>query len=108
MAAKIKLMFSIALSLFILMNAIGNTSFFLSLLKGISPKRQKQIVLREHLISLGVIILFYYVGSFLLNFLNVTQDILQTSGGIVLFLLSLKMLFPPPEEEKQQTNQEFK
>lgn len=108
MYIKVKMLFSLALSLFILMNAIGNTSFFLSLLKGIPSKRQKQIVLRELLISLLVIILFYYLGALLLRFLNITQDILQISGGIILFLLSLKMLFPAPQEEKQQTESEFK
>jgi len=108
MLENIKSIFTISLSLFILMNAFGNTSLFLNLLKRISRQRQKQIVLRELLIALGLIILFDFIGSALLNFLNITQDIVGIAGGIVLFLLSLRMLFPPPEKEKTQTEAEFK
>lgn len=99
----IKTLLSLSLSLFIVMNAFGNTSFFLSLLKGIPRKRQKQIVIRELLISLFIIILFNYIGVYLLRFLNVTQDIVQIAGGVILFLLSLKMLFPQ-EKEKQEAD----
>jgi multiple antibiotic resistance protein len=105
---QLKTFFSLALSLFILMNAIGNTTLFLSVLKGIPPKRQKQIVLRELIIALVVIILFNYIGAALLKFLNVTQEILQVAGGIILFLLSLKMLFPSPEQEIKDLEREFK
>ena len=108
MLATVKTIFTISLSLFILMNAFGNTSLFLNLLKGISLKRQKQIVLRELLIALGLIIVFNFIGAALLNFLNITQDIVGIAGGVVLFLLSLRMLFPPPEHEKLQTEAEFK
>ncbi len=108
MLGQLKVLISLSLSLFILMNAFGNTSFFLSLLKGIPLKRQKQIVLRELLIALFVIILFNFIGAFLLNFLNITQDILRIAGGVILFLLSLKMLFPAPQKEKQETELEFK
>lgn len=101
MATLIKTLFSLSLSLFIVMNAFGNTSFFLSLLKGIPQKRQKQIVIRELLIALFIIIVFNYIGVYLLRFLNVTQDIVQIAGGVILFLLSLKMLFPP-EKQKQE------
>jgi len=107
MVSQIKILLSISLSLFILMNAIGNTSLFLSLLKGIPKKRQKQIVLRELLIALFVIILFNYIGSLLLNFLNITQDIVQIAGGVILFILSLKMLFPVPKKEKQEVQIEL-
>lgn len=108
MFEHIKNLFSLALSFFILMNAIGNTSFFVSLLKGIPEKRQKQIIFRELIIALIVIILFNYIGAFLLSFLNITLDILQIAGGVILFLLSLKMLFPTPQKEKKEEEIELK
>ncbi len=95
MIANLRSMFSVALSIFIVMNAIGSASIFLFFLKGIPVKRQKQIVFRELLIALFIIILFYFIGNVLLNFLNITENIVQISGGVILFLLSLKMLFPP-------------
>ncbi|NGX32987.1 MAG: hypothetical protein K1060chlam4_01046, partial [Candidatus Anoxychlamydiales bacterium] len=72
---------------------------------GIPRKRQKQIVFRELLIALFIIIVFNYIGVWLLKFLNVTQEIVQIAGGVILFLLSLKMLFP---KEKKEIEAELK
>jgi len=105
MAHQIQLLFSLSLSIFIVLNAFGNIPLFLSLLKGIPKKRQKQIVIRELLIALFIIVLFNYIGVWLLKFLNVTQEIVQIAGGVVLFLLSLKMLFP---SEKKEIEKELK
>ncbi|NGX56260.1 MAG: hypothetical protein K1060chlam5_00498 [Candidatus Anoxychlamydiales bacterium] len=95
-------MFSTALSIFIVMNSFGNISLFLSLLKGIPAKRKKQIVLRELLIAFFVIIVFNFIGGIFLSFLHITQDSVQIAGGVVLFLLSLKMLFPPEKKEEEK------
>ncbi|NGX48944.1 MAG: hypothetical protein K940chlam5_00539 [Candidatus Anoxychlamydiales bacterium] len=105
MAHQIQLLLSLSLSLFIVLNAFGNIPLFLSLLKGIPRKRQKQIVFRELLIALFIIIVFNYIGVWLLKFLNVTQEIVQIAGGVILFLLSLKMLFP---KEKKEIEAELK
>lgn len=105
MAHQLQTLFSLSLSLFIVLNAFGNIPLFLSLLKGIPRKRQKQIVFRELLIALFIIILFNYIGVWLLKFLNVTQEIVQIAGGVILFLLSLKMLFP---KEKTKIEEELK
>ncbi|NGX44577.1 MAG: hypothetical protein KR126chlam5_01084 [Candidatus Anoxychlamydiales bacterium] len=105
MAHQIQLLLSLSLSLFIVLNAFGNIPLFLSLLKGIPRKRQKQIVFRELLIALFIIIIFNYIGVWLLKFLNVTQEIVQIAGGVILFLLSLKMLFP---KEKKEIEAELK
>jgi multiple antibiotic resistance protein len=102
MATFFRSIFSTALSIFIVMNAFGNISLFLSLLKGIPAKRQKQIVLRELLIALFVIILFNFIGNIFLDFLHITQDSVQIAGGVVLFLLSLKMLFPDEKKEEEK------
>ena len=93
------------------MDAFGNIPLFLSLLKGIPKKRHKKIVLRELIIALFVIILFNYIGVWLLGFLNITQSIVQIGGGTILFLLSLKMLFPTEktkyEAELQKITEPF-
>ncbi|MFA6118600.1 MAG: MarC family protein [Parachlamydiales bacterium] len=106
MVNNLTTLFSIALSLFILLNAFGNISLFISLLKGIPKRRQTQIVIRELLIALFIIILFNYIGQYLLNFLDIKQETVRIAGGVVLFLLSLKMLFPP-EKEKREVEQEL-
>lgn len=87
-----------AFSLFLLMDPIGNIPFFISILKDIPRRRQLHIILRELLIALGILLLFNYIGDVLLSSLQVTQSSVLISGGIILFLLSLKMIFPSSAE----------
>jgi multiple antibiotic resistance protein len=102
MPAYLAEMFSIAFSLFIVIDAIGNVPFYIAFLKEIEPRKQKQIILREMLIALAIIILFNFIGNALLDFLHVQKDTVEVAGGVVLFLLSLKMLFPSPDDQDQE------
>ncbi len=92
-------MLAMAFSLFLLMDSIGNVPLFISILKGIPRKRQLQIIFREMLIALSIMILFNFLGDYLLDALQVTQYTVLISGGIILFLIALKMIFPAREAE---------
>lgn len=94
-------LFSIAFSLFLLMDPLGNIPLFVSFLKGLDPKRQRFVILRELLIALGVIIVFSFLGNALMDFLHVQHDTLQIAGGIILFLICLKMIFPTPRDPNE-------
>lgn len=87
---------STAFIFFLLMDPVGNIPFYISLLKEIDPKRQRIVIFREMMIALGIIILFNFVGEGLLNFLKITKDTVQIAGGVILFLLSLRLIFPDP------------
>lgn len=87
-------LFSISLSLFLLMDPIGNIPVYISLLKEIDQKRALWIILREMLFALVIILLFGMFGKGLLSVLDVTQDAVHISGGIVLFIIAVKMIFP--------------
>jgi multiple antibiotic resistance protein len=94
-------LYSITLSLFLLMDSIGNVPIFISFLKDISPKRQRIVIFRELLIALFFMILFLFLGDSLLSALGVSQQVVMISGGIILFLIALKMIFPPPKDPNQ-------
>ena len=83
-----------AISLFLLMDPIGNVPIYLSILKEIPPKRQMWITFRELVIALLVIIGFYFVGEYLLELLQVQQYTVMVAGGIILFIIALRMVFP--------------
>ena len=89
---------SIAFSLFLLMDAIGNIPFYISFLKGVKPERQRYVITREMIVALFIIILFNFIGSALMRFLHVTTYTIEIAGGIILFLLCLKMIFPPAHD----------
>ena len=91
-------MLAIALPLFLLMDSIGNIPFYISFLKNVDPRRQYFVIVREMFIALGIIILFNFLGDSLMIFLKVTGDTIQIAGGVILFLLCLKMIFPAPHD----------
>ncbi|GAB3026711.1 YhgN family NAAT transporter [Bowmanella dokdonensis] len=87
---------SAAIMLFFIMDPLGNLPIFMSVLKGIAPKRRRFILARELIFSLGVMLLFLYSGQAVLDFLNVRQETVSIAGGIILFLIALRMIFPQP------------
>jgi multiple antibiotic resistance protein len=82
-------------TLFLIMDPLGNIPVFLSVLKEVSPERQRKVLLREILIAYVVLLVFHVLGNHLLRFLNLEQETISISGGIVLFLIALRMIFPP-------------
>jgi MarC family membrane protein len=94
-------MLSIAFSLFLLMDSLGNIPLFISFLKGIEPQRQRIIILRELVIALFIIILFSFFGEGLTKFLNIQNDTIQIAGGIILFLFCLRMIFPQAHDPNE-------
>jgi multiple antibiotic resistance protein len=95
-----------AIALFIVINAVGQIPLFLGLLSPFSLKRQRIILLREMLIALLLMLSFAYFGEIILHLLGVTKPILGIAGGILLFLVSLTMIFPKDTEEKSKSMQE--
>lgn len=87
---------SAAIMLFLIMDPLGNLPVFMSILKMIEPKRRKIVLARELFISLIILLLFLYSGQGLLNFLNIRQETVSIAGGIILFLIALRMIFPQP------------
>jgi len=86
-------LFSATLILFLVIDPLGNVPFFLSALKSVEPKRHFKIILRELLVGYVVLVVFMFFGRYILDALGVTQSSLGIAGGIVLFLISIKMIF---------------
>jgi len=86
---------SAALLLFLVLDPFGNIPFFLAALKQVEPARQTWVMIRELLIALLALILFLFLGQYLLRLLNISEPALTVAGGIILFLIALKMIFPP-------------
>ena len=88
---------SVALLLFLILDPLGNIPVFLSLLRGIPPHRQRRILARELLIALAVLTGFLWGGRYALEAMHLRQESVSIAGGIVLFLIGIRMIFPPPE-----------
>lgn len=89
---------NIASSLFLIMNAVGQIPLFLAILSPYSPSKQKFLIFREMLIALGVLIVFTFFGESVLFYLGITHSVIGMAGGILLFLVSLDMVFPKEKD----------
>ncbi|WP_343188990.1 YhgN family NAAT transporter [Buchnera aphidicola (Chaitoregma tattakana)] len=80
--------------LILIMDPLGNLPVFMSILKKFKTKRKKKILIREMLIALVIMLLFLFSGGKILSYLNLKTQIVSISGGIILFLIAIKMIFP--------------
>jgi len=88
---------SAATLLFLILDPLGNVPVFLSLLKRLPAKRQRVVMARELLIALVVLMLFLWAGKYALEVVHLRQESVAIAGGIVLFLIGIRMIFPPPQ-----------
>jgi multiple antibiotic resistance protein len=88
---------SAALLLFLILDPLGNIPVFLSLLRSLPPRRQRIVLARELLIALVVLMLFLWCGKYALELMHLREESVSIAGGIVLFLIGIRMIFPPPE-----------
>ena len=87
-------MISIALLLFIVLDPFGNLVTLNTLLQTSEPARRRRIIVRESVIALGILQLSVFAGGVILHALGLQNYTLGISGGIVLFMIALGMIFP--------------
>lgn len=88
---------SAAILLFLVIDPLGNIPFFLASLRGVEPARQTRVILRELVIAYVVMVAFLFSGRPLLDVLGISDPALTIAGGIILFLIALRMVFPPAD-----------
>jgi multiple antibiotic resistance protein len=81
-------------TLFFVMDPLGNLPIFHSVLKDFSPGDKVRIIAREMMFALLILLAFLYAGAKILGFLGLTQPSLSISGGILLFIIAIRMVFP--------------
>lgn len=92
------------LTLVLVMDPLGNIPVFLSILSRFDTRAQKRIMIREVIIAFLVLTIFLFAGRYILHGLHITTEALSIAGGIILFLIALRMIFPSdkrmlPDEE---------
>jgi multiple antibiotic resistance protein len=83
-----------AATLFFVMDPLGNIPVFNAVLSRFSPQRRAQITARELVIALVILLVFLFAGTAILEFLGLSQPSLSIAGGVLLFVIALKMIFP--------------
>lgn len=93
---------SATLLLLTIMDPLGNVATFVSALRTVPQDKRIRVIARELVIALVILIVFLFLGQPLLGLLHLKQEALFISGGIVLFLIALKMIFPPSRREADE------
>jgi len=88
---------SATILLVLITDPIGNIPIFANALKHVAPERRPLVILREILIAFLLLLTFMFVGESFLRVMNLSDLALQIGGGVILFLIALRMVFPPPE-----------
>jgi multiple antibiotic resistance protein len=85
-----------AVTLFFIMDPLGNIPIFNSILAQFDSAKRSLIVARELLFALIILLVFLFAGTSILNFLGLSQSSLSVAGGLLLFIIALRMIFPRP------------
>lgn len=87
---------SATILLLLITDPLGNIPIFANALRHVAPERRTRVIVREVLIAFGVLLVFMFFGDNFLRLMNLSDISLQIAGGVVLFLIALRMIFPPP------------
>ncbi|VVE67689.1 membrane protein [Pandoraea captiosa] len=83
--------------LLLITDPFGNIPIFVNALKNVPAARRPRVIVREVLIAFAILLIFMLVGERFLRMMSLTDLSLQLAGGIVLFLIALRMIFPRPD-----------
>ncbi|QDS95151.1 putative antibiotic transporter [Roseimaritima multifibrata] len=94
---------SATLTLVLIMDPLGNVPVFHAVLSQVPAERRIKVLTRELGIAFIILLGFLLTGNFLLAFLGLTQPSLNIAGGVLLFIISLRMIFPGRHEASEET-----
>jgi multiple antibiotic resistance protein len=93
---------AVAVTLFFVMDPLGNIPIFNAVLSRFDARTRSRIVARELTIALVILLVFLFAGNPVMKFLGLTQPTLSLSGGILLFIIALRMIFPRPSGSEEE------
>lgn len=93
---------STLLFLIAVLDPIGSVPVYLEATKHFDDKHKKKIAIRASIVAFLILLVFIVLGQIVLEGMSVSLDAFQISGGVILFLFALTMIFGDgkPEMEK--------
>lgn len=88
---------SATILLILVIDPFGNVPLVVSALQAMPPPRRLRVVLRECLIAYAVLLAFLFGGHAFLDLMHLSETSLSIAGGVILFLIALRMVFSHPE-----------
>jgi MarC family membrane protein len=88
---------SASILLILVIDPFGNMPLVISVLRHVPASRRAKVVLRECAIAYAVLLAFMFGGDKFMHLLRLSDNALAIAGGIILFLIALRMVFPHAE-----------
>jgi len=88
---------SATILLILVIDPFGNMPLVISVLKHVAAPKRAKVVLRECAIAYAVLLAFMFGGDKFMHLLRLSDNALAIAGGIILFLIALRMVFPHAE-----------
>ncbi|MDO4551580.1 MAG: MarC family protein [Planctomycetia bacterium] len=105
--ATLQFIISTAIMLFLIMDPLGNLPIFVSHLRHFTDADYRRIVIRESLAALVILLIFLFFGNQILVLLHISTISLGIAGGIILFLIALKMVFGTQANHESSLTEPF-
>ena len=88
-----ELFISSVITLCLIMDPFGNIPLFISALKKVAPERRTTVLVRELIIAVIIMLIFLFLGSWFMRAFNIHSFSMSIAGGIILFIISAKLVF---------------
>lgn len=88
---------SAAILLILVLDPFGNIPLVLSTLGRVSEARRRAVILRECGIAYAILVGFLFAGRPLLELMRLSETAIGLAGGMILFIIALRMVFNHPE-----------
>jgi multiple antibiotic resistance protein len=93
-----RLLGSVFVTLFVIMDPPGTVPIFLALTSSMTAKQRVRAARQAVVVAFGVIVAFAVFGRALLDYLHISLPALQAAGGLLLLLVALELLTGKTEE----------
>lgn len=79
--------------LLLVLDPLGSLPVFISVMRGVDPRRRTRVVLRETAIAFGVLLAFMFSGQAFLRLMHLSERSLEVAGGVILLVIAMRMIF---------------
>jgi len=90
-------LFSATILLILVIDPFGNVPLVVAAMRNVAPERRVRVVLRECAAAFALLLAFMFGGQTFLRWLQLSETSLTIAGGIILFLIAIRMVFHHPE-----------
>ncbi|HYC37388.1 MAG TPA: MarC family protein [Usitatibacter sp.] len=81
----------------LVVDPFGNVPLVNAMLAEVAPARRRRVIVRECLVAFATLALFMLFGRKLLEVMHLSETSLSIAGGVILFMIAIRMVFAHPE-----------